>query len=79
MLGLFALIYSGIFFINAIVILNESRFLNRIKLPLASEHRVNLGQNRQKIVDLINAAKTIFVIPLMVLNALCIVYEVFLG
>lgn len=79
MFGLFSLIYSCIFFLNALVILNDRRFLSRIRLPLDSESRKFLGPERQRIVDMINAAKTIFEIPLIIANALCIVYEIFLG
>ena len=79
MFGLFSLIYSAIFFLNGVVILSDARFLSHVRLPLAQEHRVYLTPGRQKVVDMINTTRTVFEIPLMGINILCIVYEVFLG
>lgn len=79
MFGLFSLIYSFIFFLNGVVILNNKRFLSRIKLPLAPENRMYLSPQRQRMVDMINTIRAVFEIPLLVINTLCVVYEVFLG
>lgn len=79
MFGLLSLVYSFIFFLNGVIILNNKRFLSRIRLPLAPENRMYLSPQRQKIVDMINAARAVFEIPLLVINILCIVYEIFLG
>lgn len=79
MFGFLTLFYAGLFFLNAIVILNRRRFLNKMKLPLAYEHRIYLGPSRQRLVDFINTTRTVFEIPLIFFNILCIAYEVFMG
>lgn len=79
MFGLFTLIYSAIFFLNGVIILNDKRFLSRIKLPLSHENSKYLGPSRQSIISLINTTRTVFQIPLIVINVVCIVYEIFLG
>ncbi|ELA48197.1 hypothetical protein VCUG_00238 [Vavraia culicis subsp. floridensis] len=79
MFSVFRILYSFIFFINTIVILNEYRFLGKLGLPLQPEYRSNLSKTRQKIVDLIKAVRTVCSIPLIFLNVLGIVYEIFLG
>ncbi|EOB11680.1 Protein transport protein YOS1 [Nosema bombycis CQ1] len=79
MFGLFSILYGFLLLANAIVILDDKRFLTRVCLPLSPEHRGKLGENRRKIVDLINAVRTVMKIPLIVLNIICIVYELLLG
>ncbi|KAI5168416.1 immediate early response 3-interacting protein 1 [Pancytospora epiphaga] len=79
MFGLLSLFYSFIFFINGLVILNDKRFLSRIKLPLAPECRLRISPERQKIVDIINGLRAVFEFPLLALNLFCILYEICLG
>ncbi|KAI4292701.1 immediate early response 3-interacting protein 1 [Pancytospora philotis] len=79
MFGVLSLVYSFVFFLNAVVILNDKRFLARVRLPLAPECRASLGPQRQKVVDIVNTIRTVFELPLIAINILCIVYEVFLG
>lgn len=79
MFGLLSLAYAIIFMLNSIVILNEKRFLNRVCLPLSSEHRSYLDKRLSKVVDFLNAVRTVFEIPLIALNIFFIVYELLLG
>lgn len=64
---------------NAIVILDDKRFLSKMGLPLAQEHRNLLGEKRRKLVDMINGIRTILRIPLIIVNIICILYELLLG
>lgn len=79
MFGLLSLLYSAVLFINAIVILNDKRFLNRVCLPLSNDYRNNLSPKLRKIVDFINAIRTVFEIPLIGFNIFFIIYEVLAG
>lgn len=79
MFGFFTLLYACILFSNSIVILNEKRFLRRVGLPLDPEARKYLGKTSLKIVYLLKIARTMMRIPLIVLNIVCILYEVFFG
>ncbi|AHL30150.1 Yos1-like protein [Encephalitozoon intestinalis ATCC 50506] len=79
MFSLMSVVYGVLFLLNSIVILDEKRFLSRVGLPLSPEARGILGPSRKKVVDLIRAIKTVMKIPLIVLNIMCITYEVFLG
>lgn len=63
---------------NALVILDDKRFLSKIGLPLSQEHRNFLGEKRKKIVDLLNGLRTVLRIPLIIVNILCIIYELLL-
>lgn len=79
MFGIFTLLYSIVFFLNALVILHDKRFLTHIRLPLSAEHRAYIGPRRQKIVDIINTVRTVFELPLIIINLVYIIYEIFLG
>ncbi|TBU12554.1 putative Yos1-like protein transport protein [Hamiltosporidium tvaerminnensis] len=79
MFGITKIFYSLIFFANSLVILNEMRFLAKLGLPLKPEARGSLSGTRRKIVDLLRASRTLLRIPLIFINLLCILYEVFLG
>lgn len=79
MFGLFSLAYAIVFLLNSAVILNERRFLDRVCLPLSPEHRSRLGPGARKIVEFINAIRTVFELPLIALNVFFIVYELLLG
>lgn len=79
MFGILKLVYSFIFFCNALMILNDARFLSKIGLPLKQEAKSCLGPTRSKIVDLIKAVRTVVGLPLIGINLVCIIYEIFLG
>ncbi|KRH94506.1 hypothetical protein M153_235000268 [Pseudoloma neurophilia] len=79
MFGLLRLVYSFIFLCNSIVILDRTRFLDKIGLPLEYTHRTKLTQFQCKIIDVIKAIRTVCGIPLIIMNILGIIYEIFLG
>ncbi|EJW01570.1 hypothetical protein EDEG_03875 [Edhazardia aedis USNM 41457] len=79
MFGIFKIIYAIVLFTNGVVILNDARFLSKVGLPLRPEARRSLGNTRGKIVDLISATKTVMMVPLVVLNSIFILYEIFFG
>lgn len=79
MFGLLSLAYAMVFLLNSVVILNERRFLNRVCLPLSSEYRNHLGSGAKKVVEFINAIRTVFEIPLIAFNIFFIAYELLLG
>jgi Yos1-like len=67
-------LYAMIFALNAVCILNDSRFLN--KLGIREMREPGLWK---KVAEMIKAAKTLCTIPLIVLNSVCILYELILG
>lgn len=79
MFGLFKMFYGFLLLANAVVILDDKRFLSKIGLPLAQENRKFLGETRARIVDMINGMRVIMRIPLIIVNLLCIFYEIILG
>lgn len=79
MFGLFRMFYSFVFICNGIVILDETRFLAKLGLPLDIKHRNRIPKTQQKIVEIIKAIRTVCGLPLIAINLLCIVYEIFLG
>lgn len=79
MFGLLSLLYAFSFFANGIVILNQTRFLNKICLPLDEEHRNMLSPAKRKIVDSIKTIRTVCELPLIALNIFFIIYEMLLG
>lgn len=79
MFGLTSIMYGVLFTLNALVILDEKRFLSKIGLPLSPESRNILGPGRKKLVDLLRAIRVVMVIPLILLNIVFMLYELFLG
>ncbi|KAH9410828.1 yos1-like protein [Ordospora pajunii] len=79
MFGIMTIAYGALFLLNAVVILDDRRFLSRVGLPLSPDARHTLGPSRKKMVELVRAVKTVTKIPLIILNTLCITYEIFLG
>lgn len=79
MLGIFRIFYSFIFLANAIVILDETRFLKKIGLPLEHTHGTKLTGSQYKMIELLKAIRTVCGIPLIALNILGITYEIFFG
>lgn len=76
MFFLLSLLYSIALIINSVVILDERRFLNKLKLPLSKIHRSSLPPANQKIVEIISILRTLE-LPLIVVNILFVVYEMF--
>ncbi|CAH2445769.1 ER to Golgi transport protein [Komagataella phaffii CBS 7435] len=95
MFGLGILFYTVLFLVNAIAILSEDRFLNRIgwgsyapaSTPQASFQTTtfdNYNANpevsmKTKIVTLISATRTLLRLPLIAINSVVIIYELVLG
>lgn len=79
MFGVFKLAYALIMLVNSMVILNEKRFLRKVGLPLDHEARKCLGHTRAKVARLLRIIRTTTRIPLIILNIVCILYEIFLG
>ena len=79
MFGLFSIFYSFALFLNAVVVLDNKRVLAPLKLPLDPEHRNKLSSFRKRIVELINLTRTMFEFPLLIINCIYILYEMFLG
>lgn len=79
MFGFLKIFYALVFMANSVAILNEKRFLTRIGLPLSTEARLSLGSTRLKIVDLLRGVRTMVTIPLIFVNCVCILYELFFG
>ncbi|CDK29266.1 unnamed protein product [Kuraishia capsulata CBS 1993] len=86
MFGLGTLFYSCLFVVNAIAVLSEDRFLNRI--GWGSSGAVATGFEFQqpgdtnvksRLVNLISATRTLLRIPLIAINMVVIVYELVLG
>lgn len=70
---IFAFVYSCIFFLNGILILNKERFWNPLKELTNNNSFIN------KTVDLVDSLRIVLKIPVIVLNILCIIYEIILG
>jgi len=73
---LLSLLYSVTLFLNAFVVLDDKRFLNRVGLPLRTEHRSYLSPANRKIVEMISIVRTLE-LPLIAVNILFIIYELF--
>ena len=76
---LFKLLKIFTLFANSIVILHEKRFLRRIGLPLDPDSKKCLGTTRVKTTELIKTTKLVLRLPLIILNLVCIIHEVFFG
>lgn len=73
---LLSLLYSVVLFLNAFVILDNRRFLSRVGLPLSTEHRQLLPPASKKVVEIISIVRALE-LPLIALNILFIIYELF--
>ncbi|KAF7729556.1 Protein transport protein yos1 [Apophysomyces ossiformis] len=79
-LGLGQLFYVLLFFINAIAVLSEERFLARIGWSAQPEAGFGGEQSiKFKIINLISAVRTLMRIPLIGINIVVIIYELLLG
>lgn len=70
-MGLVSLFVGILLVINSVAILNEERFLRRIGLGHTPQ---DISQNsiRAKIVNLLNAVRTLMRVPLIFLNLIAI-------
>ncbi|KAI3628486.1 hypothetical protein CBS14141_000189 [Malassezia furfur] len=83
MLGLGTIFYTALLLINAIAILNEERFLNRVgwsnnSRSMSFDTDSDAGV-KTRLVNLISAVRVLLRIPLIVVNILVIIYELILG
>ncbi|KAI3620315.1 hypothetical protein CBS9595_002282 [Malassezia furfur] len=83
MLGLGTIFYMALLLINAIAILNEERFLNRVgwsnnSRSMSFDTDSEAGV-KTRLVNLISAVRVLLRIPLIVVNILVIIYELILG
>ncbi|KAI5172255.1 immediate early response 3-interacting protein 1 [Nematocida sp. LUAm3] len=74
MFGLVSLVYIFVLFGNAICILNEKRFLNKIGVSKGSG---NLAS--RQAAELLGTFRSFFKFPLLFINVIFIMYEFFLG
>jgi len=66
-----------VLFGNALAVLHEERFLNKVGL---SENDVALDNGvKRQIVHLLKAVRTLLRVPLIPINAVLVVYLLFLG
>lgn len=79
------LIYISVLLVNAIAILSEDRFLARVGWSNSvSEPAFGTGNGgdasvKSKLINLMTSVRTLMRIPLILINTVIIVYELFLG
>ncbi|ORD94268.1 hypothetical protein ECANGB1_2795 [Enterospora canceri] len=79
MFGVFSILYAVVLFLDAVVILDNRRVLTCLRLPLDKEHRATLSPIRRRLVEMIVGVRTVVEFPLLFLNCLYIIYELFMG
>lgn len=82
MFGLGYIFYFALFMVNGIAVLSEDRFLNRIGWGTQRNQFQLLYEQedvKTKIINLINAIRTVLRVPLIAINIVVIVYELVLG
>ncbi|CAN3358784.1 protein transport protein Yos1p [Diutina catenulata] len=82
MFGLGYIFYFALFMVNGIAVLSEDRFLNRIGWGTQrNQFQSSYEQEdvKTKIINLINAIRTVLRVPLIAINIVVIVYELVLG
>lgn len=82
--GLGNLLYVSLLFLNAVAVLSEDRFLNRLGWGNSNSNQFNqFGGNestvQSRLVNLIGATRTVLRIPLIFINAIVILYLVPFG
>jgi len=75
------LLFAALFFVNAIAILNEQRFLARIGWGTTPDvgFAPPSASVKSKVINLISSVQTLLRIPLIFINSLVIIYELVLG
>jgi hypothetical protein len=76
--GFGTLIYVSILLVNAIAILHEERFLQKIGLT-ANTITNDPNSIQARLVAIISSVRMLLKLPLIVLNVIVIVYELALG
>lgn len=91
MFGLGSLFYAALLFVNAVAVLSEDRFLARVGWAQSGSAAAGTATPsfygeappaegvKTRLVALITATRTLLRIPLVVVNALVIVYQLVLG
>ncbi|XMA19510.1 hypothetical protein WAI453_012301 [Rhynchosporium graminicola] len=79
------LIYISVLLVNAIAILSEDRFLarvgwsNSVAEPAFGTGSAGDASIKSKLINLMTSVRTLMRIPLILINTVIIVYELFLG
>ncbi|EKD19293.1 hypothetical protein LZ554_002611 [Drepanopeziza brunnea f. sp. 'monogermtubi'] len=80
------LIYISVLLVNAIAILSEDRFLARVGWSNSTLGEPAFGTSnggdasiKSKLINLMTSVRTLMRIPLILINTVIIVYELFLG
>ena len=81
--ALYSLVQAIVLCLNAVCVLNEKRFLNKISSTSSSHHR-GFGEDHSLAVSsralhLIRAVQTVMKIPLIALNVMVMTVEVLFG
>ena len=78
MLSLADLFVSGLLISNGAAILNEDRFLARIGWGYEASLTQPMSVKKQ-VISLLHAVRLIFTLPLIVLNAIVMVFKLLIG
>lgn len=73
--GFGTLFYVSLLLINAVAILHQDRFLNKIGMGQSQDP----NSVQARIVNVISSIRTLLRFPLIALNILVIIYELLLG
>ncbi|XP_060524670.1 immediate early response 3-interacting protein 1 [Cylas formicarius] len=79
---LWNLVEASILCLNAVCILNEERFLNKVGWGTSSSNVHGFGESattRSQIFNLLHSIRTVVRVPLIFLNMLAIVLKLILG
>ncbi|GMM34577.1 Yos1 protein [Saccharomycopsis crataegensis] len=79
MMGLGKLLYVVVLLVNAVAVLSEDRFLNRIGWGSSGKQFQNDVSVKGRMINLISATRTLLRIPLILVNVIIILYELILG
>lgn len=76
MFGLYTLLEAAVFFLNAVCILHNERFLKKYGFAPTNENMNGFGNEasvKQKIINFISSVKTVMRYPLIFINIFMIV------
>lgn len=82
MFGIGNFLYVGLLFLNAVAVLSEDRFLNRLGWNSSSQANLFGGGEStvlSRLMNLIGATRTVLRLPLILINAVVILYLVPFG
>lgn len=81
--GFSNILYLGLLLTNAVAVLSEDRFLQRIgwgsQTSQTGYNQYGGSSVKERLISLINATRTVLRFPLIVLNMVVIVYLILLG